>query len=67
MKLLKPQRPKEKYFLEPKEPVDEFPIIVPDITILRNSADPLASLGRQRLNLWLNQWPFEDRKDTWTS
>jgi hypothetical protein len=63
MKRLKPLRPKEKYFLEPKEPVDEFPIIVPDITILRNSADPLASLGRQRLNLWLNQWPFEDKKD----
>lgn len=63
MKLLKPLRTKEEYFLEPKEPVDEFPIIVPDITILRNSADPLASLGRQRLNLWLNQWPFEDKKD----
>jgi hypothetical protein len=63
MKRLQSLRDKEKYFLEPEEPAEEFPFNVPDITILRNSADPLAALGRQRLNLWLNQWPFEDKKD----
>lgn len=51
------------YFPEPKEPARTFPIYVSDIEILKKSIDPLAVRGRLRLNHWLRDWNFPDRKD----
>lgn len=51
------------YFPEPKSPVIKFPRYVPDIEIYKNSDHPLAVLGRLRLNSWLRDWNFQDKKD----
>ncbi len=51
------------YFPEPKEPARTFPIYVSDIEILRKSVDPLAVMGRRRLNRWLRNWNFPDKKE----
>ena len=51
------------YFPEPKTPITKFPRFVSDIEIYKNSNDPLAVLGRLRLNSWLRDWKYPDKKD----
>ncbi len=51
------------YFPEPKTPITKFPRFVSDIEIYQNSNDPLAVLGRLRLNSWLRDWKYPDKKD----
>lgn len=51
------------YFPEPSDPITRFPRFVPDIEIYKNSNDPLAVMGRLRLNSWLRDWNFRDKKD----
>jgi len=51
------------YFPEPSAPITRFPRFIPDIEIYKNSDDPLAVMGRLRLNAWLRDWNFQDKKD----
>lgn len=52
-----------KYFEEPKLQEPNFPPIVPDIHIYRNSSSTYAVLARKRLNRWIRDWKYEDKKD----
>ncbi len=51
------------YFMEPETPEPEFSHIVPDIEIFHNSSSEYAVLARKRLNHWIANWDFQDKKD----
>lgn len=54
---------RDEYFPEPFPPTESFPIYVADIEILKSSANEYAIVGRKRLNEWIKDWNFEDKKE----
>jgi hypothetical protein len=53
----------DQYFKEPGIPEPEFSHIVSDIEVFHNSSTEYAKLARRRLNRWIADWDYQDKKD----